>query len=441
MRHFACRCVPTDQNLLSLLPITAPETRAAHWYLETRHGARIGLPKTGFRKTTGFLLIASLLVGQPGLLTAPPAHAVETCATSVPATSSAIESQASFADTYRHLHKFQTGAGVRVAIIDTGVSPHPRLPQLIDGGDFLRESTGGALDDCDGHGTVVASVLAAQDTGDGIVGLAPGVELIAIRQTTAQYEDPETENNSVATLIAAIDQAITTGAQVINLSLAACLPDDTDIDISPLEDVLNRAEDHNVVVVAAAGNYSEQCDENSRVIPASLPTVLAVTAHDTSLEYSDYALLPQQDYLSAKGTVTAAVSFDNTGLAGAVGTVENPMYFAGTSFATPVVSGTAALLRERYPDATAAEIRQRLYAGADDYHQVFSPSRALLNPDAASANISALHVPDAATVAPQATEELGDARSPRLTIVAWVLAGVAVIGGIAARLATRKRQA
>ena len=57
--------------------------------------------------------------------------------------------------------QFGRGAGVRVAVIDTGVSPHPRLPNLIGGGDYVVDG-GDGLSDCDAHGTWVASLIAAE---------------------------------------------------------------------------------------------------------------------------------------------------------------------------------------------------------------------------------------------------------------------------------------
>lgn len=59
--------------------------------------------------------------------------------------------------------KFSTGAGVTVGVIDTGVTPNPRLPRLYAGGDYVMGTSGnGGLDDCEGHGTIVASIIGAQ---------------------------------------------------------------------------------------------------------------------------------------------------------------------------------------------------------------------------------------------------------------------------------------
>ena len=58
--------------------------------------------------------------------------------------------------------KYSTGAGVTVGLIDTGVTPNPRLPALFAGGDYVMGDENGGLFDCDSHGTVVASIIAAQ---------------------------------------------------------------------------------------------------------------------------------------------------------------------------------------------------------------------------------------------------------------------------------------
>src|ERR1700733_7850190 len=68
--------------------------------------------------------------------------------------------------------RFGRGAGVRVAVIDTGITPHPRLPHLIPGGDYVMGG-GDGLSDCDAHGTIVASMIAASP-GTGGAPEAPG---------------------------------------------------------------------------------------------------------------------------------------------------------------------------------------------------------------------------------------------------------------------------
>src|SRR6202044_2471145 len=74
------------------------------------------------------------------------------------------------------------GAGQRVAVIDTGVARHRRLPDVVPGGDYV--STGDGTQDCDAHGTLVAGIIAASADSDGLSGVAPDVTLISIRQSS-----------------------------------------------------------------------------------------------------------------------------------------------------------------------------------------------------------------------------------------------------------------
>ena len=73
---------------------------------------------------------------------------------------------------------------MRIAVIDTGVTPHPRLGRVIPGGDYVSDGVG--LDDCDAHGTLVAGIIAARpSTADAFVGVAPAASIISIRQSSS----------------------------------------------------------------------------------------------------------------------------------------------------------------------------------------------------------------------------------------------------------------
>ncbi|MFV8176766.1 S8 family serine peptidase [Mycolicibacterium peregrinum] len=64
--------------------------------------------------------------------------------------------------------QFSTGAGITVGVIDTGVTPNPRLPRLYAGGDYVTGQAGnGGLEDCEGHGTIVASIIGAAPSDPG----------------------------------------------------------------------------------------------------------------------------------------------------------------------------------------------------------------------------------------------------------------------------------
>ncbi len=132
--------------------------------------------------------------------------------------------------------QFSRGEGQLVAIIDTGVQPGPRLPNVDAGGDFV-ESTDG-LTDCDGHGTLVAGIVAGQPGNDGFSGVAPAARLLSIRAMSTKFSprtsggDPQLAQATldVAVLAGAIVHAADLGAKVINVSTITCLPADRMVD-------------------------------------------------------------------------------------------------------------------------------------------------------------------------------------------------------------------
>ncbi|MDO4631908.1 MAG: type VII secretion-associated serine protease mycosin [Corynebacterium sp.] len=295
---------------------------------------------------------------------AQPAAPKPACAETATALPEQIHHQAANADQYRAAHQFATGLGVTVGIIDTGVAPHPRLPPVKDGGDLVDDTSGTM--DCDAHGTIVAGIIAARDTGDGIVGVAPDVALVSIRQTSTKSRKTNTPGGTLATLTTAINTALDKNVQVINVSVVSCLPPGTlPPDTQAFDAALQRAETQGVIIVAAAGNLSTHCQQGSIVYPAHHGTVIGVTATEDSYHPTDYSLISPKPTVSAPGLVHAALSPNGPGIIN--GTMQNQTVtpFIGTSFAAPVVTGTVALLRQRHPTATAAQIREMLFASVD----------------------------------------------------------------------------
>jgi membrane-anchored mycosin MYCP len=124
--------------------------------------------------------------------------------------------------------KLTRGSGQRVAVIDTGVSPHPRLSRTAAGGDYV--SNGEGAQDCDGHGTAVAGIIAAAadpNHDDDFSGVAPDAQLISIRQSSTRFGprvDPSTSGvGDVDTMAKAVRTAADLGASVINISSVACI--------------------------------------------------------------------------------------------------------------------------------------------------------------------------------------------------------------------------
>jgi membrane-anchored mycosin MYCP len=269
--------------------------------------------------------------------------------------------------------KLTNGSGQRVAVIDTGVAPHRRLPYLTAGGDYVF--TGDGTQDCDGHGTVVAGIIgAAADSnhGDDFSGVAPGVKLISIRQSSTKFGaasgPTESGFGDVDTMARAVRTAADLGATVINISSVACARPDSALDDRPLGAALAYAVDtKNVVVVAAAGNAgtgrcpAQEAQPEVVVSPAwyddYVLTVGSVNAHG---EPSSFTLAGPWVDVAAPGEGVISLSPSGVGLANALAGKDGSTPLSGTSYATPVVSGLAALIRSRFPTWTAREVMQRI---------------------------------------------------------------------------------
>ncbi|MFF0452335.1 type VII secretion-associated serine protease mycosin [Nocardia africana] len=293
--------------------------------------------------------------------------------------------------------KFSRGAGQKVAVIDTGVNRHPRLPDLQPGGDFV--TAGDGTEDCDGHGTLVAGLIAARPSpADAFSGVAPEAQILAIRQLSLQYEATNRNNDEtgkvaaggygdVLTMAAAVVRAVDMGATVINISEVSCAPAGSETADGALGAAVKYAADRNVVVVAAAGNLdqaacSAQNDTSgwngvrTVISPAWFsPYVLSVASTDPDGATSPFSIHGPWVGVAAPGR--SIISLDSkpggTGLVDTEHGDEGPLTIDGTSFSAAFVSGLAALVRSRFPDLSAAQVIDRIErtahnpgAGRDD---------------------------------------------------------------------------
>jgi hypothetical protein len=237
-----------------------------------------------------------------------------------------------------------TGAGVLVAVIDTGVDEsHPDLA----GQEVGERNFGSSPDNVDriGHGTHVASTIAG--TGPKYHGVAAGARLLDVKV----FDDDGWAQDS--DIVAGLRWAADQGAKIANLSLGNADTPGTD----PVEAAVEEVSAGGMLVVAAAGNSYVPESVGS---PASADAALAVGAVDKSdvmAEFSsrgprlgDGAVKP--DLVAPGVSVTAA-------RAGG-GYVE----MSGTSMAAPHVSGAAALLAQEHPSWTGQQLKAALVASA-----------------------------------------------------------------------------
>lgn len=278
--------------------------------------------------------------------------------------------------------KLSRGSGQRVAVIDTGVAPHPRLPDTVAGGDYVF--TGDGAQDCDGHGTVVAGIIAAAKDphrADGFSGVAPGVSLISIRQSSTKFgavADPSSSGfGDVGTMAKAVRTAADLGASVINISAVACIRTGSALDDRALGAALSYAVDvKDAVVVVAAGNTGAgQCPAQPADVTWDTVTVvvspawyddyvLTVGSVNARGEPSSFTLAGPWVDVAAPGEGVLSLSSSGDGLVNSLGGPNGSSPLTGTSYAAPVVSGLVALIRSRFPKLTARQVMQRIEATA-----------------------------------------------------------------------------
>lgn len=237
-----------------------------------------------------------------------------------------------------------TGAGVTVAVIDSGVdSSHVDLKGQVLPGLDLVDARGDADTDLVGHGTTVSAIIAGKDDDSGVVGIAPNAKILPVRVL-----DQKNRYDDAKVVAEGVRWAVDKGARVINLSLGGSGSS------AALAAALDYAFARDVVVVACTGNASASTSTGVWY-PAREPGVLAVAG----LERDGDVLWSGS--ITGKETVVTAPA---TQLVGA-----RPSGYwkvQGTSFAAPMVSGLAALIRSRWPDMPAGEVVNRIIKTAQD---------------------------------------------------------------------------
>ncbi len=220
-------------------------------------------------------------------------------------------------------HSLATGRGVTVAVIDSGVDVnHPDLDGRVSFAQDLVKSPQ-APSHGEVHGTAVAGIIASVvNNSEGIIGVAPDVDIAALRACWAVAGASSESHCSSFTLAQALDVAITLEPDIINLSLAG--PFDP-----LLARLLDKAIQQGAVVVAASPEQNKQ----STVFPSSQPRV--IVAHSPSTVTGSIA-----PYTLVAPATEILTTTPDSGYA----------FLSGNSLAAAHVSGVVALLMERDPE-------------------------------------------------------------------------------------------
>lgn len=260
---------------------------------------------------------------------------------------------------YESAWRYSMGAGVTVAVVDTGVDGnHPQLRGNVLGViDMVTPGQPAPLQDCAGHGTFVAGIIAAHPVaGSGFAGVAPGATILPIRQTWSE------EDGDSRVLAAAIVRAVDENADIINVSIT------TPATSPELLEAVKYASSRGVLLVAAAGNVTGNESPEVRYPAAysrwsqdpgvsdSVIAVTGTTRDDAIGQQARYG--PEIDVSAPGDAVISLRAHDNSGKPGLF--LSN-----GTSFAAPFVTGLAALIKSYYPDLSPAEIKARIVGTTD----------------------------------------------------------------------------
>lgn len=371
-------------------------------------------------------VLAGALVGAPAVRAAPPPGA---CATEV--RPQQVRPDRPWEDKLldpARVWPVTRGAGVRVGVVDSGVdSDNPHLRRKVFAGqDFVRDQPGARFD-CAPHGTPVASIIAGERLeGTGFHGVAPDARIVP-----ARIADTDEIEGGPAVVAAGIQYTVDSGVSVVNLSLTLSQ------DAPELRRAVEYAQAHDVLVVAAAGN--NRAEGNPRPYPAAYPGVLGVGSIDISgARAADSQSGDYVDLVAPGVKVTACTPGQGHAL------------WEGTSFATPFVAGTAALVRSAWPHLTAEQVADRLVrtasvsqggARSPEYGTgIVNPYRAVtdttLAGEAASTQASPVPGPRTDPVAEkrEADRRAADqnARATATTLLAVTLGTLALVGIVVA---------
>jgi serine protease AprX len=302
------------------------------------------------------------------------------------------EADGAAAATRHALSNAYTGAGVGVAVIDSGITGwHDDLARVDSGRALVGQRVVGYADltqttqgvaDAYGHGTHVAGIITGSgyDSNGEYAGVAPGAHLLVLKVLDAEGR------GYVSDVIRAIDAAIVNreryNLRVINLSIGAPVLESYETD--PLTVAARRAVEAGMVVVAAAGNFGKNANDEIQyggiTAPGNAPWVLTVGAYshmgtpdaadDRVAGYSsrgptafDFAAKPD---LVAAGTRIVSINDDGSALAerrpedlvsGTRGGAFPYLTLSGTSMAAPAVSGVVARMLEANPSLTPNAVK------------------------------------------------------------------------------------
>lgn len=242
-----------------------------------------------------------------------------------------------------------TGKGVKIAIIDSGINI--KHPDLKIAGGISKVPDRSAYSDIKGHGTHVAGIIGAQNNDIGTIGIAPDSLIYSVKVLN------DIGVGDLDDVIAGVQWAIDQKVDIINMSLT------TAGDSEALKDVLNKAYDKGIIIVAASGNYNPELQKtpSNVLFPARYSSVIAVgsISQQNRLSYFSHSGPAQELVAPGEGIVSTFVNAKTT-------TQDDYSSSEGTSVATPFAAGTFAQYMEAYPHLSNVQLRATVARAALD---------------------------------------------------------------------------
>jgi len=310
------------------------------------------------------------------------------------------------------IHNLADGAGIVVAVIDTGVdASHVSLQgRVLDGVDLTNSDAANGQVDLDGHGTAMASLIAGRGR---ISGVAPAAKILPVRVKVSDQDSVQ--------LSPAIEWAMMNGADVISISMGEGVPTES------VHKSIQAATKMGIPVVASAGNIPA---DRRVAYPAAYAEVLAVCSFGMGSGRSAFSVTGIEVDVCAPGEgISTAIPGGRYAIS------------SGTSNSAAIVAGSIALLLQRYPDLSAPEVINRVLLTAKDVGQ---PGRDLATGYGNIDIYSAL----TANIPSLAGASTGSAQSPTVPIVTgspaagwrglWCVGFLILVGSVVAGVARRR---
>jgi thermitase len=246
------------------------------------------------------------------------------------------------------------GSGTRVAIIDSGVAiDHEDISKKVVARTNFSDTKIVKPEDYDkyGHGTHVAGIVAAAHNSTGVAGVCPDCTILDAKVLN------DNGSGSSSAIAKGIDWAVENGAKVINMSLGQRVSSRT------LEAAVNNAWNEGVVIVAAAGNAGTQ----AKIYPGAYPNVIAVAATDNNDAKASFSTYGKWVDVAAPG-VNVYSTFPNHPFVLGTQNGRSVGYdiASGTSMASPIVAGVAALVWASPAGTANTSVRAKVESTADN---------------------------------------------------------------------------